>query len=157
MVVAPAPLTVAPWYVYTHGKQELGIHMQCQDLNFMFSLLKYTPVVYFTHHPNPSPNPLFLSNPKDVLELVSGRDSSGCGILSIWSPVCLSRLIFYPTPTVLPQSLRCLHFSKQPPTPGSSTCCCDFSLPRTFLTGYHLPIQDSDQSLTPLCGSSNFS
>jgi len=28
-----------------------------QDLNFRFSLLKYTPVVYFTRHPNPSPNP----------------------------------------------------------------------------------------------------
>lgn len=114
MVVAPAPLTVAPWQFYTHGKQELGIYMQCQDLNFRFSLLKYTPVVYFTHHPNPSPNPLFLSNPKDVLELVSGRDSSGCDILSIWSPVYLSRLIFYPVPTVLPRSL-CPHFIKQPP------------------------------------------
>lgn len=83
MVAAPAPLPAAPWYVYTHGKQELGIHMQCQDLNFMFSLLKHTAVVYFTHHCNPSPNPLFLSNPKDALELVSGRGSSGCDILSI--------------------------------------------------------------------------
>ena len=127
-----------------------------QDLNFRFSLLKYTPVVYFTHHPNPSPNPLFPSNPKDVLELVSDRDNSGHDSLSIWSPVYLSRPIFYPVPTVLPRSL-CPHFSKQPPTPGSSTCCYDFSLPRTFLTGYHLPIQDSDQSLTPLCSLSNFS
>ncbi|KAI4568596.1 hypothetical protein MJG53_014214 [Ovis ammon polii x Ovis aries] len=50
----------------------------------------------------------------DVLELVSGRDSSGCDILSIWSPVYLSRLIFYPVPTVLPRSL-CPHFIKQPP------------------------------------------
>ena len=33
MVAAPAPWTVAPWCFYTHGKQELGIYMQCREGN----------------------------------------------------------------------------------------------------------------------------
>lgn len=123
MVVAPAPLTVACGSFIHAANRSCGNLYAMPDLNFRFSLLKYTSCILY---PSPQPpNPLFLSNPKDVLELVSGRDSSGCDI-----PQHLVPSLPFQT-HLLPHSHSASTVSMSPfhqaaPTPGSSTSCYDF-------------------------------
>lgn len=83
----------------------------------------------------PVSNPVFLCEPSDMLELASTRENRGCDVPRIWSPCYLFRLIFFPLPSLFPNSLW-PHHSKQCLTPRPFTYIYDFfPLPRTSLAG----------------------